>query len=377
MNTSLVSWVKNKALPRPSTASERSIRRIFNNEQIIERYDKWLLICGKALNTRKNYTLDARQFAQFLMDKPLTAATKEDVRAFIAEMYAKGMMPQTMQRKLDSLRVLFDCLQLGNQVRVAVPRLVSRRKLPKRLPQVISEEQIERLIAAAGNPPDLAILELGYASGLRVSELANLRVEDVNLRARSLIVRQGKGGDDRIALFGRPAANALRRYIGERTSGSLFLQHPRHQRGGVWCSRRYATPTWYGAWRETDDSGKCVMRQVSLGGVRELPTRERARAALDACLRNTNRLPKQKPDTKGMGKKGVYRVIVAAAKRAGIKGVHPHVLRHSMATHCLNRAMDIRHVQELLGHTSLMATQKYLHLSPVSLKNVHKKFFPR
>lgn len=130
VNTSLVSWVKNKALPRPSTASERSIRRIFNNEQIIERYDKWLLICSKALNTRKNYTLDARQFAKFLMDKPLTAATKEDVRAFIAEMYAKGMMPQTMQRKLDSLRVLFDCLQLGNQVRASVPRLVSRRKLP-------------------------------------------------------------------------------------------------------------------------------------------------------------------------------------------------------------------------------------------------------
>lgn len=78
-----------------------------------------------------------------------------------------------------------------------------------------------------------------------------------------------------------------------------------------------------------------------------------------------------------MGKKGVYRVIVAAAKRAGIKGVHPHILRHSMATHCLDHGMDIRHVQELLGHTSLVATQKYLHLSPVRLLDVHKKFFPR
>ena len=116
------------------------------------------------------------------------------------------------------------------------------------------------------------------------------------------------------------------------------------------------------------------MRTVRLGDY-ELPTRERARAALDAYLTNT--LPRRKPDTKGMGKKGIYRVIVAAAKRAGLTGVHPHTLRHSMATHCLNHGMEIRHIQELLGYTSLVATQKYLHLSPVNLKRVHAKFFPR
>lgn len=303
MNASLVLYQKNKALPKPPPAKRNAIRRIFNNEQIIERYDKWLLICGKAANTQRNYTSDARQFGKFLLDKPLTSATKEDVRAFIAEMYAKGRKPQTMQRKLDSLRVLFDCLQLGNQVRVSVPRLVSRRKLPQHLPRVMSEEEIKQIIAAARTPRDRAILELGYGSGLRVNELANLRIEDVNVKCQSLIVRTVRLGDY------------------------------------------------------------------------ELPTRERARAALDAYLTNT--LPRRKPDTKGMGKKGIYRVIVAAAKRAGLTGVHPHTLRHSMATHCLNHGMEIRHIQELLGYTSLVATQKYLHLSPVNLKRVHAKFFPR
>ena len=118
------------------------------------------------------------------------------------------------------------------------------------------------------------------------------------------------------------------------------------------------------------------MRTVRLGDC-ELPTKERARLALDAYLKNTNRLSLPEPDAKPLGKKGVYRVIVAAAKRAGITGVHPHALRHSCATHCLNHGMDIRHVQDLLGHTSLVATKKYLHLSPVNLKRVHSKFFPK
>jgi site-specific recombinase XerD len=373
MNAKLLAYHKFKALPLPSPEpAPGAIRRVFDNSQIIERFGKWLLVCGKAENTRITYTLSARQFAKFLLDKPLTAATKEDVKAFIASLYAKRMAPATIQVKLDSLRMFFDCLTLGEQVRVSVPRLVTRRKLPQRLPKAKSEEEIEKLIATARTPRDLAILELGYASGLRVNELAHLRVEDINLRARSLVVRQGKGGDDRIALFGRPAAAALHANIGDRMSGRLFLQHPRHQRGSV---RRDQWGTWRGWWRETDDNGKRVMRTVRLGDY-DLPTKERARLALDAYLRNTNKLPEKEPDTKPLGTKGVYRVIVQIARRAGVADVHPHTFRHSMATHCLDHGMDIRHVQELLGHTSLMATQKYLHLSTVNLKRIHAKFFP-
>jgi site-specific recombinase XerD len=346
-------------------------RRIFNNDQIIERFGRWLLVCGKARNTRDSYTLAARQLGKFLVNKPLTAMTKEDVRGFIGFLYTKGFAASTIQTRLDALRCLGDCLQLGGQTRASVPRYLLRRKLPKRLPPVKSEAEIRRLIRATRTPRDLAIMELGYASGLRVNELANLRIEDLNLTARSVIVRQGKGGEDRIGLFGKPAATALRDYLGNRTSGRLFLQHPRRQRGGVF---RDPSAGWWGQWRELDDTGKRVMRNVRLGDF-DIPNKERARIALDAFL--AGRLPPREPDKKPLGKKGIYRMIVAAAKRAGITGVHPHVLRHSMATHCLNHGMDIRHVQELLGHTSLIATQKYLHLATANLKRIHTKFFPK
>jgi site-specific recombinase XerD len=357
----------------PKNHGGHSVRRIFNNDQIIERFGNWLLVCGKAENTRRAYTVAAEQFACFLVDKPLTAATKEDVRGFIGNLYTKGLAATTIQARVDALRVLGDCLQLGGQVRTSVPRYIMRRKLPLRLPHAISEEDIHKLIAGARTTRDLAILELGYASGLRVSELASLRVEDVNLRARSLIVRRGKGGNDRISLFGRIASAALQKYLDGRTTGWLFLQHPLHQRGYV---SRDQWGTWRGWWSEIDDNGKHVQRSIRLGDY-ELPTKERARLALDAYLRTENKLPRRKPDSKCLGKQGVYRVIVAAAKRAGLTDVSPHTLRHSCATHCLNHGMDIRFVQELLGHTGLGATQKYLHLATTNLQNAHNKFFPR
>jgi site-specific recombinase XerD len=362
------------------TQQSYACRRIFNNDQIIERFDKWLLICGKAKNTRDSYTLAAKQLGKFLVNKPLTAMTKEDVRGFIGFLYTKGFAASTIQTRLDALRCLGDCLQLGGQTRASVPRYLLRRKLPKRLPPVKSEEEIERLIAAARPPRDLAIMELGYASGLRVAELANLRIEDINLRGRSLIVRQGKGGEDRIALFGRRAADALRNYFGKRTSGPAFVRQ--QQRGCVYKDGN----TWWAKWPENDEHGEPVfqengrrtVRNIRLGDF-EIPNEERARQALDAfILADKNRtIHREKTPCCGLTTRQIYRIIVKAAKRAGIAGVHPHVLRHSMATHCLDRGMDIRHVQELLGHTSLVATQKYLHLATANLKRIHTKFFPK
>lgn len=365
---------RNAAPPLLRGPESKAIRRVFNNDQLIERFGQWLTVCGKAENTRINYCGAARQFAKFLVNKPLTAATKEDVIDFMGSLYYAGLAATTIQARLDSLRVLFDCLQLGDQVRASVPRYILRRKLPKRLPKSKSEEEIQEIIAAATTPRDRAIMELGYASGLRVAELSTLRVEDVNLRARSLTVRCGKGGNDRIALFGRPAAVALREYIGERVNGWLFLRQKRLIRGGVSFQPGHI---WYGQWTEIDADGKQVVRQVRLGDY-EIPTRERAREALDAFL--AGKLPTVPGNHKSkdhLTKRSIYRVVVAAAKRAGISGVGPHTLRHSMATHCLNHGMDIRFVQELLGHSDLQATQKYLHVATANLKRIHTKFFPK
>lgn len=356
-------------LVRPQkNRSSYAVRRIFNNDQLIERFGKWLLVIGKSENTRICYTWAARRFAKFLVDKPLTAATKEDVRAFVAFLHARGLAAATMQLQMDALRVLGDCFCLAGLARASVPRSIVRRKLPKRLFKAKSEEEIERLIDAAKTPRDRAIIELGYASGLRVSELAHLRVEDVNFRARSLIVRQGKLGDY-IGLFGRKAAEALAAYLGNRQTGPLFAREKQH--GGVWKGRGHI---WYGQWRETLADGKRVARTVRLGDY-ELPTKDRARLALDEFLKRRNKLPDDiSSTTPGLTSRQIQRIVAKAAKRAGIPGVHPHTLRHSMATHMLNRGTDISFIQRLLGHTS-MGTQKYLHLATVDLIRVHTKAF--
>jgi len=376
VTTSLVRGSTQRALPKLSEPESKSIRRIFNNEQLIERFGRWLQACGKAENTRIGYVFAAKQFAKFLVNKPLTAATKEDVRAWIFSLYTRPLAPGTIQHRLDSIRVLFDCLQLGSQVRVSVPRYILRRKLPKRLPHAKSEEEIERLIAAANTPRDRALIELGYASALRVSELAHLNVEDLDLTARTLTVRRGKGGNDRVGFFGEKAAEALREYLGDRDSGPLFAARPRIQRG-VLVRAKYGQ--WWGQWLEPDPTGKKrVKRSVRLGDADI--TREQAREAFENYLES--KLVKldtyAQPRFKGrLSVRGLYRDIVKVAERAGISGMHPHVLRHSCATHCLNRGMDIRFLMEVMGHASLMATQKYLHVATADLKNTHDKYFPR
>jgi integrase/recombinase XerC len=368
MNDAFITHQRNQALGKPPGPT--SIRRVFNNDQIIERFGRWLLACHKAEKTRVNYTIAARQFAKFL-DKPLTSATKEDVRAFLFSLYGK-MAPTTIQARLDALRVLFDCLQLGSQVRFPVPRQVLRRKLPKRLPPIKTEEEIGRLIAAAQTPRELVLIELGYASGLRVAELANLNIEDIDVPAGTLIVRHGKGGDDRKAYFGNLAAKALRVYIGRRQSGPLFYAEPRRQRGGV---TRGKHGDWWGQWREIDPAtGRRVMRSLRLGDY-EIKDRDQARRVLTEYLEF--RLDDPQAVYKRLSTRSLFRVVVTIAKRAGVEGMHPHILRHSCATHCLDHGMDIRHVQEVLGHKGLGATQQYLHVSMTKLKDVHDKFFPR
>src|SRR5215469_13662219 len=171
MNLALFQQVRSPRYATTEGAMEAP-RRLFSNDQLISRFDKWLQVIGKSSNTRLAYGGTVKQFAAFLVDKPLTAATTPDVRAFIASLFDRNFKSSTIAHRLFALRVFYDFLQLGSQVSTAAPRYVQTRKIPKRLPRAISEEEIGRLIAAARNPRDLAIIELGYATGLRVSELA-------------------------------------------------------------------------------------------------------------------------------------------------------------------------------------------------------------
>jgi site-specific recombinase XerD len=351
-------------------------RRSFANEVLAEKFDQYLMVVKFSPHTRERYGCWVKQFGAFLDGKNFAAVKSLEVSAFLGTLHDRNLEKSTIASALYALRSFYGFLQLGDQVLISAPRQLQVTKISKRLPHALSLAEIKRILRAAGTPRNRALLELAFASGLRVSELANLRVEEVNLRARTLMVREGKWGRDRLALFGRPAAAALRAYLGDRTSGFVFQPDPRRQRGGVSMDRWH---TWYGQWAETDERGKRVVRTVRLGDY-EIPTKERARLALDAFLRG--KLPlaptKKAPPERRLSPRSILRMVVKVAARAKIgKRVGVHTFRHSFATACLNGGMDLRHIQSLMGHTTLTWTQKYLHVSMDRLKKIHTKFLKR
>lgn len=356
--------------PQPGFALARPIRRrSFQNEVLIEKFDQYLMVIKFSAHTRARYGAWAKQFGEFLNGKNFAAVKSLEVRAFLGTLVERNLEKSTVASALHALRAFFKFLRLGDQILIEAPRQVQVTKISKRLPHALSVKEIKQILAVAGTPRNLALLELAFASGLRVSELANLRVEEVNLRARTLMVREGKWGRDRLALFGHPAADALRAYLGDRTTGFVFQPEPRRQQGGV---TRGNGGDWWGQWRE---AGK--MHSVRLGDY-DIPTKERARQALADFLRAKLPPAKEAPPERRLSQRSILRMVVKVAARAKIgKRVTVHTFRHSFATACLNGGMDLRHVQALMGHTSLGWTQKYLHISMDRLKRIHTKYLKR
>jgi integrase/recombinase XerC len=370
MPRQLVRYRQPLQAPSPNLPLARPIRRrSFANDVLAEKFLLYLEVIKFSPHTRVSYGTWVKQFGAFLNGKNFAAVKSLEVRAFLGTLLDRKLEKSTVASALYALRAFYRFMRLGDQVLVEAPRQVQVTKISKRLPHALSVREVKRILRAAGTPRNLALLELAFASGLRVSELANLRVEEVNLRARSLMVRDGKWGRDRLALFGRPAAAALRAYLGDRTSGFVFQPEPRRQQGGV---TRGNGGDWWGQWRE---GGK--MHSVRLGDY-EIPTRERARQALADFLRVKLPPPKEAPPERRLSSRSILRMVVKVAARAKIgKTVGVHTFRHSFATACLNGGMDLRHVQALMGHTSLGWTQKYLHVSMDRLKKIHTKFLKR
>jgi integrase/recombinase XerC len=270
--------------------------------------------------TVRNYTTDLLDFLRFLGEKKvdsLEAVDRHILRDYLSRLMERGLVKASIARKLSAIRSFYRYL-LREKI-VSVSPVASSPKLDRRLPSFLTREEVNRLIEA----PDLstpqglrdrALLELLYASGLRVSELASLGLEQVNLNTNEIRV-WGKGAKERVVLMGQPAARALADYLGkgrprllgERKSGALFLN-------------RY---------------GKRLIE------------------------RRVQRLLEK------------YALIAGIGKR-----VHPHMLRHTFATHLLDGGADLRVVQELLGHASLASTQIYTHVSQSQARKVYLAAHP-
>jgi integrase/recombinase XerC len=251
------------------------------------------------------------------------------LRGFMAELHKRGLSRASAARKLAAARTFLRYLRREGVVDDDAGAMVPTPKRDVRMPVHLSEQEMARLVTA---PPsdeplarrDRAILELFYASGLRLSELAGLGIDDVNLSAQMVRVL-GKGGRQRLVPFNTSTATAIRTYLPDRER--LLCERPardgRHD-------RRYSAPLFVN-YRGTRLTGRSIDRLVR-------------------------------------------RYAAASGVRPGVS---PHALRHSFATHLLQRGADLRAIQELLGHARLSTTQRYTHVNAAQLVEVYKKSHPR
>ena len=280
------------------------------------------------------YRSDLSQFLSFLEgrtgDQQLTPGdvNHHSVRAFLGELFRRGNSGSSSARKLAAIRSFARYLRREGLLEHDFGSLVLTPRLGRKIPVHLDVEEMRVLLEAPdqGTPlgrRDRAILELFYASGLRLSELVGLDLEDINLTSRVVRV-WGKGGKERLVPFNRPTAGAVRFYLKDRRR--------------LVSSIRYAE-------ERGNQLGEALF--VNYRGGR-------------LSARSVDRL--------------VRRYVSQSSTRLGIS---PHALRHSFATHLLERGADLRAIQELLGHSRLGTTQRYTHVSAAQLGQVYRRTHPR
>lgn len=349
---------------------------VHDNRVLAEKFDQWLEIQNYSENTRRAYRELTASYCGFLGARDLTKSEPSDIREYIGHLYQCKLAPSSLESRLGGLRTFFVFLNLGGVVTSIAPRFVQMRKRKRKLPQPLTIDEIQKLIDGTRTPRDRALIELYYATGCRLNELRLVRCEEIDFTDRVIRVL-GKGNKERLVPYGRMAEEALLAYLGERREGYIFCEIRLRQRGSVF-QRQYShrrTFGWLGSWQEWPDGTiPGVRRQKWLGPVSQVSEQE-ARAKLQTIVDAANL---GRPETGlPLECRTIYSIIRQAALRAGLKDVHPHRLRHSFATHLLNRGADLRTVQELLGHSSLSSTQIYTHVSTADMQRIHAKFHPR
>jgi integrase/recombinase XerC len=336
-------------------------------KQAIESFLEYLVsVKNSSPHTISNYGKDLRQFVAFLtppgMSLPaLSAINHRIIREFVAHLHEQGLEKTSIARKLAALRSFFKYCVREGMLNESPARLVPTPKLPKRIPSILSAEEMNSFLnhlaemsgslpkgkntskkewspaeaLALGNQPklreeglllrrDRALLELLYAAGLRVSELTGLDLVDIEQKERVLRVT-GKGNKERIVPYGNKAQEALDKYWPLREQ--LLLQ----------TSGGYASST------ATPHSEAIFLNYAG----------------------------------RRLTQRSVGRIVKKYVRLVNMNwDLHPHSLRHAFATHLLADGADLRAIQELLGHQSLSTTQKYTHASIRQLMDVYDKSHP-
>jgi integrase/recombinase XerC len=307
--------------------------------------------------TVEAYENDITQFLAFLAGRNGVAVSALQpssidhlaIRGFLGDLYRLGQSRATAARKLAAVRAFVKFLRREEVLGDNPAAIVSMPKRESRIPVHLEVDEMSRLLEAADTSRplgrrDRAILELFYASGLRLRELVGLNLEDLHLGSR-LVRVIGKGNKERVVPFNHSAAEAISRYLADRP---LFLQArvPRQRDRVTTTARRLAAV-------------RPRTRRTGRGDSDE--------EALFLNYRGGRLTPRSV-------ERMVDRCVALCSTRFGIS---PHAIRHSFATHLLERGADLRAIQELLGHASLSTTQRYTHLNAAQLLSVYRRSHPR
>jgi len=272
-------------------------------------------------NTVSSYAADIEDLKAYLDDKDISALDVDGgiIEEYISFCRGKGLKSTSICRRLSTIRQFYRFL-IEEEIMTTDPtRDLSSPKKGAYLPEVLSRDEVERLIASphTGTPigmRDKAMLEVLYATGLRVSELIRLKLNNLNLHVGYLICK-GKGDKERVVPMGESAQRWLNEYL--RKARPYLVKKPTDI---VFCSKRGGAMTRQNFWYS-------IRRYAAAAGI--------------------------------------------------LKKISPHMLRHSFATHLLIGGADLRSVQMMLGHSDISTTQIYTHISSKQLKEVHRQYHPR
>jgi tyrosine recombinase XerC len=289
-------------------------------DKLIEKFLRYLEIeKNSSSHTILNYKIDLLNFEQFLQDRPLEGVDYLALRKYLAHLKENSLNNRTVSRKLSCLRSFYKFLFREGLIKNSPALMLSSPKQEKNLPQFLTEEEVVKLIEAPASDSvlglrDRALFETLYSTGMRVSELVSLNTDSIDFIGSTVKVL-GKGKKERLLPIGERALEAINSYLSQRK------------------------------------------KQTKKGQINDL-----------FLNKNNTRL----------SDRGVRKVIHKYITKLSLKsGVSPHTLRHSFATHLLNRGADLRSVQELLGHANLSTTQIYTHLTTERLKAIYDKAHPR
>jgi site-specific recombinase XerD len=339
------------------------------NADLASRFARWLRVQEYTATTNRLYLASVVSLCQFLNDIPATEVTHLDIRDFLASIAQKGLKQATISRAMSALRCFFDFLNMGGLINWSPPRFVRLRRLKRTVPRVLTEKQMCLLLSGARDLHERTMIEVLYGTGARAGEVRSMRVEDVDLAARRIRVL-GKCGY-RYVLFPRAISGYLRRYIGKRRSGYLFVSRSLPRRLNLILNPN-------GAWRsyfyKYDPAMKRSQRVYWYVPKGEGLTYDQALRRLKREIPNSIRdVPiGQKP----LGCVTVRWVVMRVGLKVGIH-VNPQLLRHTFATHLLDHGADIRMIQKMLGHISVATTQTYTHVSMNQVQKVLDKCHPR